>query len=169
LLKGSVYREVANCKYQKHHFRLFWLKIVISLLVVIMFKSPLNVIQRSQWANLIIINIIYYYHQYFLFIYLWGFVDTRTRRAWEKGSNPLLCWPRRPFCSQFHQHFTSNIRTDILLPKKNQSQTANCSFKKLFCTKRVAIKMLTKLTPVVNFIHILCARFCTKANWAALR
>jgi hypothetical protein len=53
--------------------------------------------------------------------------------------------------SQFHQNFMSSFCTDILLPKKLQSQTETREkFEKDFHTKKGESKMM-KLTPLCKF------------------
>jgi len=68
---------------------------------------------------------------------------------------------------QFHQHFTSTFCANIFAPKKFKAKTYLKKLRKVLLYKKFAHKMLMKLTPAVNFINILRARFCTKANCAA--
>jgi len=69
-------------------------------------------------------------------------------------------------CSQFHQHFAINFFVQKCFAKLFSSYILALNFfwRKNLCTK-VVLKMLMKLTPVVNFINFLWAAFAPIFFW----
>ncbi len=59
-------------------------------------------------------------------------------------------------CSQFHKYFMSSFVINNLLPKIQIHTVMREKMIRIFSFKNIALKILLKLTPWVNFIN-----FCT--------
>jgi len=91
---------------------------------------------------------------------LLGFVLRLHSFLWRSRFRDTLLMPG---CSQFHQHYTRAFFVRIFCQSKNV--TRNITREKLpnrRSYKKFILIMLTKLTPVVNFINILLSNILLK-------